>query len=287
MPVKLCVCGRSAAYPICDNSHEDELWSCAQGPAQARVGFGASGPYINLARKLAAAYEGLCLTGDGEPGELLELLVLIVDGAHLEAPMALRAQVRAEQVVVVSLTKGAALLADVFEGATVHDLHAEDPRLVFKRVQLLLDGALGDEPPAVGGRRTLFLSHAVRDEPLVIPAVAHLKQWYGADIFTCADSIPPGSRWHDEIMDALRSQDIFVSLLSKHFLASGFAAFEMGCAYALDKPMAAISLDGSAPPAFVQHLQMADIPRLRRVKPWLETGDVLIDELMSLVSTES
>lgn len=44
-----------------------------------------------------------------------------------------------------------------------------------------------------------------------------------------------------------------------------------------------ISLDGTLPPAFVQHLHMVDVPRLARSKPWLTHGDVVMEELLNIL----
>ena len=61
-----------------------------------------------------------------------------------------------------------------------------------------------------------------------------------------------------EIVGALTARDLFVVLLSEASLASPFCAFEIGYASALGKPLHLISLDGSLPPVFVQHLHAVD-----------------------------
>ena len=48
-----------------------------------------------------------------------------------------------------------------------------------------------------------------------------------------------------------------------------------------------VSLDGSLPPAFVQHLHMVDIPRLARAKPWLSESDIVMEELLNILHFSS
>jgi len=55
-------------------------------------------------------------------------------------------------------------------------------------------------------------------------------------------------------------------------------------AYALETPISLISLDGSRPPIFVQHLQTIGLIRLERQKPWLDKGDLLLDQLLKVLS---
>src|SRR6185295_2137333 len=141
--------------------------------------------------------------------------------------------------------------------------------------------------PASDLPRTLhgaFLSHAVGDEALILSVIDYLRRYFKADLFLCADSILSGTNWQDTISAALFGREYFVSLLSKANLASHFCSFEIGVAYALRKPIRLLSLDGSPPPAFVQHMQFVDLPRLARQKPWLDIQDILVDELLKVLS---
>lgn len=281
MPSRICVCGRSATYPVCDDSHEGEDWSCRASPPSARHGFCASHHYRNVASKLAAAHQGIAFgPGDG-PAEV-DTLVLILGGVDLETPLSISARVKAREKVVICFGRGGGLIRASVPEARVFALDEDDARQAFGLIQGVLAGR-GEALCERLSPRSLFLSHAVRDEPLIMPVVEHLKRHYGAEVFTCADSIPSGGQWHDEIMAALRERDLFVMVLSESFVASTFSAFEIGCAFALGKPMAAISVDGVLPPAFIQHLQMADVPRIQRRSPWLDPGDILIDELLSVM----
>ena len=55
-------------------------------------------------------------------------------------------------------------------------------------------------------------------------------------------------------------------------------------ATALGKPVRLVSLDGSLPPVFIQHLQTADLERLGRSRPWLERHDLLLEELLKIIA---
>lgn len=37
--------------------------------------------------------------------------------------------------------------------------------------------------------------------------------------------------------------------------------------------------------AFVQHLQCVDIPRMQRLKPWLDIEDIVLEEMLKAMST--
>jgi hypothetical protein len=267
--------------PFCDNSHEAEGWTCAGDGSWAHFGFCASYRYQNLVRKLASHYQGaLCLPG--EPLPAVDLLVTVVDGTDLELPLVLHRGIRARDRLVVTLGVAGGLLQEVFAGDRVLDLGHVDLFEAFRQVRAVLDGKA--EPaatPCPVRLHSAFISHAVRDEALVVPAVGYLRRYYQADLFLCADSIAPGTDWQGTIGRALRGQAVFVGLLSEASLASHFCSFEIGVASALEKPIRLLSLDGSPPPVFVQYLQVIDLPRVARQRPWLDLQNILVDELLS------
>lgn len=285
-PTKLCVCGRSASFPLCDNSHEEEGWTCAVELAWNRLGFCASHRYTNLARKLASHYQA-ALVLPGEPHHIVDTLVTIVDGTDLQYPTAVQSQIQARQRLVVSLGAARALLQTRLMANRIVDLSHISPLQAFSQIRQLLDEKVPEsktsnpessqEPNSLA---SAFISHAVKDESLLLPAANYLRDYFQADLFLCADSIPSGSNWQDSIYTALRQQEIFVVILTQAVLASHFCSFEIGMAHALNKPILILSLDGSRPPAFIQHLQAIDLPRITQQKPWLTLADVLLEELL-------
>lgn len=238
--------------------------------------------YQNLARKLASHFGG-AFFWPGGPQPIVDQLVTVVDGTDLELPLALHDVVQAHNRTVVTLGAAAGLLQGVFAGCQVVELGTVDLFEAFKRIVEMMDRGA-----TVPGRRlelnTGFISHAVLDEPVLSPAVVYLRRYYKADLFTCADSIAPGANWQDAILTALAERQRFVGLLSQASRASHFCSFEFGVACALHKPIRLLSLDGSPPPVFLQHVQAADLPRLARQRPWLDMQDVLADELLKALS---
>jgi serine/threonine protein kinase len=296
---KLCVCGRSKSLPLCDWSHEAEDWTCAANTTWAKIGFCASYRYENLALKLASHYQGVTCVA-GEPLPALETSVIIVDGTDLDFPVEVNNQIRAKKRYVMTLGVDGALLNPLFPNSHIVDLAGLNIFQAFKRIRSILDenadhpqgngpdqqdNQVGKRPsPAQATLKSAFVSHAVKDEALIMPVLDYLYRYFRADIFTCADSISPGTNWQAEITDALQGKENFVYLLSQSTLISHFCSFEIGMAYALKKPIILISLDGSPPPTFVQHLQTIDLNRLEQQKPWLEKRDILLDELLRVLS---
>lgn len=277
----LCICGRSATAPFCDGSHDGEGWACSGEEATGPV-FAASPRYENLARKLAGHHGGR-VWAPGSGDFAATRLILLLDGFDLEVPRRARERVAADSVEVVSLGLDAALLAGAFPGARIRAA-AADPLGAFSAVNALLAGEAAAASPAPATLRAGFLSHAVADEPSLLPVVETLRAGFGADLFLCADSIPGGSDWQATIDAALRDAPVFVLLLSVASAASHFCAYEAGVARGLGKDLRVISLDGTAPPAFLQHVQAAELPRKAAARPWLDPEDLLLEELLGALA---
>ena len=285
---KLCVCGRSQSLPLCDGSHTAEGWTCSHEAERARLGFCSSNRYDNLALKLAARYEG-ALFHPGEPWPNVEQLVAIVDGTDLEFPTTALRGVRARERIVFAFDVDVDILRPAVGTCRVVGLGKCSLFDAYAKITAILDGheCARQEPSAPIELGSAFISHAVQDEPMLMPVVTYLRRYFQADLFVCADSIQPGSGWHDTILDALRDQDRFIALLSKISLASHFCSFEMGAANALSKPIALISLDGSVPPVFVQHIQAIDLPRILLQESWLDPQDALLRELLNVLGSRT
>ena len=121
---------------------------------------------------------------------------MIVDETDLGFPAAVQRQARADERLVVAMGGAGSLLGSHFPGSRVVDLPDVDPVEAFCRVQAMLDN---DEAPgeiaAPASLCSAFLSHAVKDEALIMPAVTYLRRHFRVDMFLCADSIIPGTRW--------------------------------------------------------------------------------------------
>jgi hypothetical protein len=278
----LCICDRSQSPPWCDGSHKSEGWTCAEDSNWTKYAFCAPGRYQNLARKLASHYDGALLTSQSSQIEA-ETLVCLLDGTDLKRTATLLEGVEAPRRLLISLGVSGHLLAPTFPGFEVHDLKEIEPLTAFARIRDILEqGAAAN----VESRclESAFISHAVTDEPVLMKAVEYIREFFELDLFLCADSIGPGQNWQQSIHQALVEKDRFVMILSEHTLKSHFCSFELGVAVACRKPILLLSLDGSRPPSFVQHIQAVDLPRIQKRRPWLDLSDLLLWELLEGLS---
>lgn len=273
---KRCICGRSKRLPACDGSHSDSTWACrAERSSRAPYAFVAGPHDENLAERLAGELDGIAVHGTDDR-VIAEEVVVLASPSGLDAVGRLLERVAAPRRRVISLD-AAQVIANAFDGWPIVAAGGETLAL-WESVRAAVTG----QPAAVHRHRLapMFLSHAVADEALILPAVDYLRRHLDADLFVCADSIDTGASWHDAIVSELRVRPRLVWLLSRAAAASNFCAFEIGYAMALAKPLTIISLDGTPPPAYAQHLHMIDLARLRRVRPWLEAREALIESLM-------
>ncbi len=285
MSKAICVCGKSKTFPICDGSHHSANWSCQSKQNWVKIGFCASPRYQNIALKCADHYKGAnCLPGKSYPQ--LDTLIIITDGTDLQFPSEIYPKIQAQQSFVITLGIQGDFLSKHFPQAKIITSPLSNPLHAFKniktQVDLILKGKSPPEnPPFLTSKapKNIFLSHAVLDEAIIMPVVEYLRDYLNVSIFVCTDSIELGTNWHQEIIQGLQQQEHFVALISKPYLASHFCSFEIGMAFALKKTINFISLDGSMPHVFVQHLQCIDLPRLKTLRPWLEIEDLLLDEL--------
>lgn len=280
---KRCVCGRSTLFPLCDGSHRRESWACAAGaPALVERCFVAGKALENLAELLAEGSTGVAYHRADGPLRAREVVVL-TDGTDLDGLTAHAAALGAETCVVLAFGVEAGLLEPVFVGASIRSVQAEDLHLA-RAAQDALEAS-----PIARARRTLapaFVSHAVADEPRLAGSIAYLRRHFAADLFVCADSIAAGADWHHTILTELDARPLFLALVSRDFKRSAFSAFEVGYAVARAKRVVAISLDGELPPSYMQHVQMADLPRLARARPWMDERALLVDAMLAALGAQ-
>ena len=235
----------------------------------------------NLAERLAAKYQGIAAHTTDEPLRA-ERVVVLTEGTDLDHVKRLANRIDAPTRRVIALNLDAGLVAPAFGDWSVQSVSGSDLEL-WGAVRK----AVGSDAPTSQNSRKLgaaFLSHAVSDEQMLVDPIMYLRKHFDADLFVCADSIDSGKVWHDEIVSQLSSRDHFVLLLSSAINASTFCAFEVGYATALQKRVSLISLDGSRPPSYVQHLQMIDLRRRRSASPWLTEHDALLEALLEVLS---
>jgi len=275
-----CVCGRSASFPLCDGSHGD-AWAC--GTAAAAVGLCVvAGPHLSsLAERLAWEEGGEVLHRLTGPVTATRAIVLS-DGSDLAYLQAELQRLTAGSLRGVAVDTPRAALGALLPLAPVSQACPDDPRQVWRAVRDALKADASPPPRLARG----FLSHAAADEPWLLPAVESLRRNAGAELYVCADSIPSGAAWREHIEDALRRAERLVFVGSDASFASTYCAFEFGVATALGVPCRVVRVDEAPLPAWMGHLQATDVPRLRRIRPWLEPSEALEEALLDCLAPE-
>jgi hypothetical protein len=283
---KRCICGRSKAFPLCDGAHAAESWRCSARRGVRTPWCFVAGPQNeNIAERLAAELGGVAAHAT-EPPIVAERLVALTEGYDLEHVRRLVEDVAAETRRALALGGHAGAVAAALEGWDVCSVEASGLELWPAILGAVLATARAEE--AAAAPRALapaFLSHAVADEATLLGPVGYLRRVYGAELFLCADSIEQGSVWHEAIAAELRTRPRFVLVLSSAAARSTFCAFEVGYALALGRKPALVSLDGTPPPSYVQHLQVVDLERRRAARPWLRRDEALTEALLGAVSS--
>jgi hypothetical protein len=278
---RLCICGRSKAYPLCDGSHDADGWQCTARPGVHVPWCFVAGPHhTNVAERLASELGGVAAHAMG--GRIhADRMVVLTDGTDLEVVFALVDGVNAGSRLAIALNLDAAMLRRALQDWPIASVQAEGLAL-WPAVLAAVQGKA--EPGVARPLSPSFLSHAVADEALLEEPLIYLRDRYDADLFVCGDSIPAGTNWNDTILAELRRRKRFVMIVSRSSVESTFCAFETGCAVALGRTIHLISIDGSTPAAFIQHLHMVDLPRRRRSRPWMSKQEVLVDALLEALA---
>jgi len=271
--VRRCVCGRSATFPRCDGAHADAGWAC--GPEAPAPGLAiAAGPALQsladgLAARLSAqpAHRGL----PARPAALVRLC----DPAD-PAPLA---GLRADRELALAIGLPAHLAAAALPGVPVLELPDEPLDALWAAAVAAISAPWPPAAAAAGPLPAVFLSHAVADEPLLELALLALRAG-GRAVFSCADSIPPGSDWAAALRARLADAPLFVQVVSDASLRSTFCAWEAGAAAALGKQIRAVLLPGAALPAWLQGVQAEDVARRQARRPWLGLREAVAEALV-------
>ncbi len=276
------ICGKSQRFPLCDGTHAALGWKCEDQTALPAYAFIAGRHNENLAERLASELGGVAVHAVPEAVRAARV-VLLVDAASLGEVRALADRVDAPLRRLVAIDLDASLVAALFPGAEIATVSGDPPLRLWRAVR---DAVRGDAPAGRTGHRLApaFVSHAVVDEPVVLPTIGYLREHVGADLFVCADSIEVGARWFDAIVAELQARPTVVWLLSKDAAKSTFCSFEIGFAMASGKRVVVVSLDGERPPSFAQHLHAIDLQRRRAVRPWLDAHELLTEAVLDALA---
>jgi hypothetical protein len=272
MTPKRCICKRSGRYPLCDGSHIDQSW-CGQTPAEQITRLVIASPALSsLAEWWAAVIDGKTITETTENiRDSIEEIWVLSDGIQLPLLKLLIEQIPHQTERWIHTDSHPVLPQDWvslrnqshYHLPSDFELKTLDP-LRLKPIQ-----------PTLVNPRRIFISHAVSDETIILPILEYLEGLYDLQFFICS-KIPSQANWYTEIEQHLRDCDTVWTFLSSDFSQSTFCAFEIGMTRALKKNMILFSIDGSTPPAYLQHLQMHSVPRVQSHSPWLSQNEVLI-----------
>jgi hypothetical protein len=214
-----------------------------------------------------------------------ERLVVLADGQDMGWITRMSSKIVRQETLVLCVGVTPSVLQWAFPDDRCIGVGAETGPLLWAQVEAAISTGKPLEP---SHRPRVFLSHAVADEATLFPVVEALREYFGLRLFVCADSIPPGSQWHREILREAQACDLFLFVNSVAASTSSFCAFEAGIAVALNKHVHVVSLDGTNSPAHLHDIQAIDAIRLRDRKPWLTSADAVLEAfLIALEPTAS
>lgn len=278
---KRCVCNRSTTLPLCDGSHHSTVWSCAEVEVEVELLVAASPSLINFAERLAHRLGGQATHKSTQMSA--RRLIRLIDAQvprpapHLSADLTLNLVIDAPRSLIAPLTQA---------GEVIISLENVEPSELWQTIKALSQAPSSWLKQPHWEAKTLpsiFLSHAIADEPLLIPVIQHLRELYGLKVFVCVDSLKAGGRWYDEIQEALEQSSVLIITLSKALVNSTFCAYEIGFAHGKGIPTLALSLDGTPPPLYMAHLQALDLPRRQAIHPWLTEEELLLQLILSMI----
>jgi len=237
----------------------------------------------NLADRLAHRFGGVSLHASTGTVRAHRLVVLTA-GLGVDYIRAARTRVETNDSLVIGVGIPEGLVNWALPESNYVNVPSEPATALWPTVVAAVEGVSSTLTSQT--RPSIFLSHSVADENLIFPPISTLRDHYGLTIFVCADSIKPGSRWQDEIRTKLEASDLFLLINSRSVAKSTYCAYEVGMANGLGKPVRMINLDESAPPDYLAHIQSVSVPRLLERKPWLNTGDAILEGLLTAVSAQ-
>jgi hypothetical protein len=111
-----------------------------------------------------------------------------------------------------------------------------------------------DRPPRA------FVSYSTIDKKTAAD-VKRVFEDFDFDVFVAHDDIQVSDEWRERILDELQQCDVFIPILSQNFLKSDWTQQEVG-AVSLRRDVAVVplSIDGTIPTGFIQHIQGKQIP---------------------------
>ena len=104
------------------------------------------------------------------------------------------------------------------------------------------------------GKKLVFLSHRASHRRRVAVVREHIERQM-LSCFVAHEDITANSVWQDEILNALKTMDIFIGFVTEDFHTGGWPDQEVGYAYYRDVPRLFVKLEGSDPVGMVAREQ--------------------------------
>jgi hypothetical protein len=120
----------------------------------------------------------------------------------------------------------------------------------------------------------VFISHASK-EKTIAGTLKDKLQGKGFKVFLAHDDIEGGEEWMKMLYEKVQECDVFLVLLSQEYHKANYTDQETGIAYAMNKPMIPISLDGTVPYGFMSKYQAT--------KGSYQITDEKVDEIANLI----
>ena len=231
--------------------------------------------------RLAHRFQG-SLLDDTASGTSIRRLILVTDGIDIDDLMSRMTNVEADEVIVIGIGTHLEHLSTAFHHCRLILVEDGPPSALW----LDLEGIVKSPETPISTQRqppNVFVSHAITDEERIYGPLNIMRARYGYSLFVCADSIDVGNKWRDQIVLNLKQCDVFLLLVSEDASKSTYCAFEYGVAYAMNKPMCVVNIDGSHLPAYLSDYQVIDVPRLLTRKPWLLKEDAILEEILTAI----
>ena len=103
-----------------------------------------------------------------------------------------------------------------------------------------------------------FISYK-NSENLIAGKIKEILSEYGIDSFLAHKDIAVSRVWQEEILKNIKLATLFICILSKKYLESGYCMQESGMAEILNIPIIPLSYDGTTSPGFISKYQSKKI----------------------------
>ncbi len=273
--MKRCVCGRSKTFPLCDGNHVSTGWNCAiQESISVERCFLASGNYASLSEKLAHHYNAV--SANSQEGRIAcEELIILCDGTNLERIHKEMRRINFQKQHLLVIGAPIEIVVRAFPESDLQQSVSDDFSILWMECKRALEAPKKIEDTRAKTFQSIFVSHAVEDEVVLLPIVEYIRAFFDVEIFLCTDSIYSGSNWYQTIVDNLARSEKVLAINSASFYRSTFCAFEIGMTRSLNKQLSIITLDRTTLPAHMQDIQSQYVQRVQKNKPWLSEKEAL------------